>query len=252
MSVMHPRVTKVFQRPDWSRWAKNSLTHCSTTSEHFRCRTTVKPVADRMIVAWYSLHDAVGTDEMAIGWPFALPSRSIPRQAMSASLIGRLGSSTFRLSTTTVSMSLTGSCFSSEFGTRALPSWDLEDEVEQSFGRPCRQSNGRSKRTYELTSSIVPRGTSFHRSVELLGVFSYCVLILRGFHGAAAAACSRFQRNAVPSTQMRCMDHGQPARQRRPTAFFIPRRLADLHRARPGARTILSNGTTCSGPLRRA
>src|SRR5258705_446250 len=32
----------------------------------------------------------------------------------SASLIGRLGSSAFRLSTTTVSMSLTGSCFSSE------------------------------------------------------------------------------------------------------------------------------------------
>jgi hypothetical protein len=27
--------------------------------------------------------------------------------------------------------------------------------------------NGRSKRTYELTSSIVPQGTSFHRSVEL-------------------------------------------------------------------------------------
>src|SRR5262245_42516127 len=41
------------------------------------------------------------------------------------------------------------------------------DEVEQSFGRPCRQTNGRSKRTCELTSSIVPRGTSFHRSVEL-------------------------------------------------------------------------------------
>ena len=33
---------------------------------------------------------------------------------MSASLIGRLGSSVFRLFTTTVSMSLTGSCFSSE------------------------------------------------------------------------------------------------------------------------------------------
>ena len=33
---------------------------------------------------------------------------------MSASLIGRLGSSAFRLSITTVSMSLTGSCFSSE------------------------------------------------------------------------------------------------------------------------------------------
>jgi hypothetical protein len=33
---------------------------------------------------------------------------------MSASLIGRLGSSAFRLSTNTVSMSLAGSCFSSE------------------------------------------------------------------------------------------------------------------------------------------
>ena len=43
----------------------------------------------------------------------------------------------------------------------------FEDEVEQSKGRPCRQINGKSKRTCELTSSIVPRGTSFHRRVEL-------------------------------------------------------------------------------------
>src|SRR5665647_2680937 len=43
----------------------------------------------------------------------------------------------------------------------------FEDEAEQSFGRPYRYTNGRSKRTYELTSSIVPRGTPFHRSVEL-------------------------------------------------------------------------------------
>src|SRR5271169_618904 len=35
-----------------------------------------------------------------------------------ASLIGRLGSSAFRLSTTIVSMSLTGSCFSSESAPR--------------------------------------------------------------------------------------------------------------------------------------
>src|SRR5690348_5719161 len=58
----------------------------------------------------------------------------------------------------------------------------FDDEVEQSFGRPCRQTDGWSKRTCELTSSIVPRGTSFHRSVELefspIGFdparFSYC------------------------------------------------------------------------------
>jgi hypothetical protein len=37
---------------------------------------------------------------------------------MSASLIGRLGSSVFRLSTTAVSMSLTGSRFSSESAPR--------------------------------------------------------------------------------------------------------------------------------------
>ena len=51
-----------------------------------------------------------------------LPSQ--PRRAMSASLIGHSGSSAFRLSTTTVSMSLTGSCFSSESSPGALPSWD--------------------------------------------------------------------------------------------------------------------------------
>jgi len=43
----------------------------------------------------------------------------------------------------------------------------FEDEVEQSMRRPYRQIDGRSKRTCELTSSIVPRGTPFHRSVEL-------------------------------------------------------------------------------------
>ena len=82
---------------------------------------------------------------------------------MSASLIGHSGSSAFRLSTITVSMSLTGSRFSSE----SAPRPGFEDEAEQSIGRPCRQTNGRSKSTCELTSSIVPRGTSFHRSVEL-------------------------------------------------------------------------------------
>ena len=43
----------------------------------------------------------------------------------------------------------------------------FEDEVEQSLRRPYRETNDRSKRTCELTSSIVPRGTSFHCWVEL-------------------------------------------------------------------------------------
>ena len=35
----------------------------------------------------------------------------------------------------------------------------FEDEAEQSLPRPCRQTDDGSKRTHELTSSIVPRGT---------------------------------------------------------------------------------------------
>ena len=46
-------------------------------------------------------------------------------------------------------------------------SMGFEDEAEQSYRRPYRQTDGRSKRTHDLTSSVVPRGTSFHRSVEL-------------------------------------------------------------------------------------
>ena len=93
-------------------------------------------------------------------------------RAMSASLIGRLGSSAFRVPTTAVSISLTGSRFSSEsaprpfhYGIRgrggtifwpALPSFPQDMTPAQSQQR----RNGRSKRTCELTSSIVPRGTS--------------------------------------------------------------------------------------------
>src|SRR5215204_4868952 len=85
---------------------------------------------------------------------------------MSASLIGRLGSSAFRPSTVAVSMSPAGSCFSPESAPRPFHH-GFEDEAERSLGRPCHQMDGRSKRTYDLTSSIVLRGTSFHHAVEL-------------------------------------------------------------------------------------
>ena len=97
----------------------------------------------------------------------------------------------------------------------------FEDEVEQSIPRPYRQTNGRSKRTCELTSSIVPRGTSFHRLVDL--DFPPIALILCNPH--AATACSRVQRNSVPSTQMRCRITAN-LRASATIAFFIPRRLA--------------------------
>jgi len=85
---------------------------------------------------------------------------------MSPSLIGRFGSSAFRLSTSIVSMSLAGSCFSSEsapgpfhhgiLGRGGTIYWVALPSYRQ-----------QAQATYELASSIVPQGTSFHRSVEL-------------------------------------------------------------------------------------
>src|SRR5215467_552846 len=123
---------------------------------------------------------------------------------MSASLIGRLGSSAFRLCTKGPSI------------------MGFEDEVEQSFGRPCRQCDGRFKRTYELTSSIVPRGTSFHRGVELDFLLLHWIL-----HRSQAAAISLVHRNSVPSTHTRCMITAN-RRASATIAFFIPRCLAIL------------------------
>ena len=137
---------------------------------------------------------------------------------MSASLIGRLGQA---LSGCPPLQCRCRSRARASLRTRHQgPSiMGFEDEAERSLGRPCHQTDGRSKRTCELTSSIVPRGTSFHRSVELLSD-----LVLCGAH-AAAAACSRVQRNSVPSTQMRCMITAS-RRASATIAFFIPRRLA--------------------------
>ena len=96
-----------------------------------------------------------------------------------------------------------------------------EDEVEQSIGRPCRQLNGRSKQTCELTSSIVPRGTSFHNSVEL-------EFPPTGFDPARISCCCAdlFAAPAELGTvhPHAVHDHGQPTCQRHDP--FIPRRLA--------------------------
>ena len=106
---------------------------------------------------------------LSVLWPERLAScpAAMTRWPMSASLIGRLGSSAFRLSTAAVSMSLTGSCFSSESAPRPFHH-GIRRRGGAIFGAAL-PSDGRSKRTCELTSSIVPQGTSLHRSVELQG-----------------------------------------------------------------------------------
>ena len=70
-----------------------------------------------------------------------------------------------------------------------------------------------------------PSSREGHHSTARWGsIFLLLDLILHGFH-AAAAACSRVQRNSVPSTHMRCMITAN-RRARATIAFFIPRRLA--------------------------
>src|SRR5215831_7279388 len=141
---------------------------------------------------------------------------------MSASLIGHSGSSAFRLSTTTVSMSLTGSCFSSESAPVALPSWDSRTRWNNLLGGlAVRRTAGPSGHA----NSPHPSSREGHHSTARWGsIFLLLDLILHGFH-AAAAACSRVQRNSVPSTQMRCMITAS-RRAKATIAFFMPRRLA--------------------------
>ena len=137
-----------------------------------------------------------------------------------ASLIGRLGSSVFRLSTAAVSMSPTGSCFSSKFGTKALPSWDSKTRWNNLWGGlAVRRTAGPSDRT----NSPHPSSREGHRSTaRWSSSFLLLHLILYGPHAAAA---SRVHRNSVPSTHMRCMITAN-RRARATIAFFIPRRLA--------------------------
>src|SRR6476469_2485646 len=143
---------------------------------------------------------------------------------MSASLIGRLGSSAFRLSTTAMSMSLAGSCFSSEsapapfhHGIRrrggtifwsALPSIERQDQAD------C-----------ELTSSIVPRGTSFHCSVDL--EFSPIGFDPERFScGCHGLLPGPTELSAVNPYAVH--DHGQPACQGH-DRLFHPAAPGDLH-----------------------
>ena len=102
-------------------------------------------------------------------------------------------------------------------GTQAGPSWDSKTRWNDLLGG---LAVGRSKRTYELTPSIVPRGTLFHRVVEL-GFLLFHLISYR----VHAAAASLVQRNSVPLTQMRCMMTAK-RRASATIALFMPRRLA--------------------------
>src|SRR6202158_3720050 len=98
----------------------------------------------------------------------------------------------------------------------------FEDEVEQSLPRPCRQTTAG---TSGHANSPHPSSREGHLSTAWWNSsFLLLQLNLHSFH-AATAACSRVQRNSVPSTHMRCMITAN-RRAKATIAFFMPRRLA--------------------------
>ncbi len=107
-------------------------------------------------------------------------------------------------------------------GTKALPSWDSKTRRNNLLGGlvvsvtagPSGHANSPHPSSRE----------GHHSTARWSSSFLLSDLILHGCH-AAAVACSRVQRNSVPSTQMRCMITAN-RRASATIAFFIPRRLA--------------------------
>ena len=143
-------------------------------------------------------------------------------QVMSASLIGHSGSSAFRLIHHYSVDVAHGLVLLYEIGTRAVPSWDSKTRWNNLSGGLVVSVTTGPSGACELTSSIVPQGTSFHRSVGL----NFPSI---GFDPARFSCCCRglFPGRAEfgASTHMRCIITAN-RRARATIAFFIPRRLA--------------------------
>jgi hypothetical protein len=161
-------------------------------------------------------------------------NRPVEVKHFQASLIGQLRSSTFRLSGfPPLQCRCRSRALASLRNRHQGPStMGFEDEAEQSVGRPCCRTNGRTKRTCELTSSIVPRGTSFHCWVDL--VFSPI-----GFDAVWFSCCCCGLLPGPPELGAvnpdAVHDHGQPASQGH-DRLFHPAASGDLHgpRLEPG------------------
>ena len=143
------------------------------------------------------------------------------RPVTSASLIGRSGSSAFRLSATHCSIDVThGLVLLFGIGTKALPTWDSKTR----WNNLCRGLA--VKRTAGSSGSTdSPHPSSREGHLSTAGWSSGFLLLDLILYGTHAAAASRVQRNSVSSTQMRCMITAN-RRASATIAFFMPRRLA--------------------------
>ena len=106
-------------------------------------------------------------------------------------------------------------------GTKALPSWDSRTRRNNLLGGLAVGRMAGSSRQTNSPHPSSPRGTSFHRRVEL----EYSPISYDPERLSCRSCFFRVQRNSVPSTHMRCMITAN-RRARATIAFFIPRRLA--------------------------
>ena len=99
----------------------------------------------------------------------------------------------------------------------------FEDEMEQSLAVGL--AGKRTAGSADIANSPHPSSREGHLSTaRWSSSFLLSDVIPYGLH-AATAACSRVQRNSVPSTQMRCMITAN-RRASATIAFLMPRRLA--------------------------
>ena len=106
-------------------------------------------------------------------------------------------------------------------GTKALPAWGSRTGWNNLWVGLAAIS-GRSKQTYDLTSFVVPRGTSCHRTVEL-------AFPPIGFGVAVSCRCMPGPAELGAINPDAVHDHGQSARQC-DDCLFHPAAPGDLHR----------------------
>ena len=139
---------------------------------------------------------------------------------MSASLIGRSGSSAFQTIHHDSVDVAHGLALLFGIGTQALPAWDPRTKWNNLLGGLAgKLTAGPSGHT------ISPHPSSregHHSTAQWNSSFLLSHLIP---HRSHAAATSRVQRNSVPSTHMRCMITAN-RRAKATIAFFSPRCLA--------------------------
>src|SRR3974390_2626838 len=164
------------------------------------------------------------------------------RESMSASLIGRFGSSAFKLSTTSVVGVAHGLALLFGIGPEALPLWDPR----------MRRTNLRGGLTEAEPSghtiSPHPSSREGHHPTMWWSLCSFLSRLVAYYH--AATACCRIQQNSVPSIQMRCMITANWRASA--TIAFFSHGVWRSALPNSSAKTILLRGSAVSGLPRRA